>query len=195
MSTCVSPVPPPHCRLGWGGSVLIANLPSFPEETACFCCSRTLSSELLGLEKLEVADRTGLCLAGGWGAPHPLICRWALRTLGGVRQPARLRLRSCSQACSHLRGALWPELVHFPPSRANYTFWQSRQPGAVSFASPSLFSACRCHIITGPEGSSLGAGGRRGGLPALHVPFLSAAATNDPAPVSPVSIAGMKGDP
>ena len=128
------PRPSPHCRLGWGGSVLIANLLSFPEETACFCCSRTLSSELLGLEKLEVADRTGLCLAGGWGAPHPLICRWALRTLGGVRQPARLRLRSCSQACSHLRGALRPELgARALPTQPCQLHFLAKQTAGSSF--------------------------------------------------------------
>lgn len=70
--------------------------------------------------------------------------------------------------------------MHFTRSRANYTFWQRKQPGAVSSAlppAPHLVSTFRCQIMTGPEGRQPWRWQEEG----------KAACTNNPASVRPVS--------
>lgn len=111
-----------------------------------------------------------------------------------------MRARSCQARLSSPRehwGVGEPGgLVHLPPSHANYTFWQRKQPGAVSFASLSLFSAFRCQIITGLEGkAALGVAGGGEGCLHLEYRFCQPLPLMTPASARPVSTHGNERAP
>lgn len=84
---------------------------------------------------------------------------------------------------------------HVTPSSANYTFWQRRQPGAISFASLCLLLAFRCQLITEPEERQPWRW-QEAGQGCLHPKyhFCQTPALITPASVRPVSTLGMGRD-